>query len=97
MIDLTHGGTFDENDLAQHIRHSGRNYIIQGQTACAQADHPKPSSLDFWLRSFASSPDTKQADNQVVAALVETGIFQESEDLICPDSGNLCKGLVLTA
>jgi hypothetical protein len=27
--------------------------------------------------------------------LVETGLFQESRNLVCPDSGNNCKGLVL--
>jgi len=63
MIDLNYGGRFDERDLMSYIRHSGRNYIIQGQTACSQQTHPKPSSLDYWLRQFGETPDTKQAVN----------------------------------
>ena len=95
MIDLTYGGQFDQNDLVAHILQTGRDYIIQGQTACSQADHPKPSSLDFWLRQFADNNDTKQADNDVMDSLLATGLFQESRNLVCPDSGNSCKGLVL--
>ncbi len=95
MIDLSYGGSFEENELVVFIRQSGRNYIIQGQTACSQQDHPKPSSLDFWLRQFGETPDTKQADNEIMALLVATGLFQESQNLVCPDSNNQCKGLVL--
>ena len=95
MIALNYGGSFDENDLVDHIRQSGRNYIIQGQTACSQADHPKPNSLDFWLRQFGENNDTKQADNDIVGLLVATGLFQESQNLVGTDSGNQCKGLVL--
>jgi len=95
MIDLNYGGSFDENDLVNFILQSGRNYIIQGQTACVRQDHPKPSSLDYWLRQFGQNEDTKQADNEIMAALVATGFFQESRDLVCPDSNNRCKGLVL--
>lgn len=95
MINLTYGGQFNEDDLVDHIRQSGRNYIIQGQTACSQADHPKPSSLDFWLRQFGGNNDTKQADNEVIGSLVATGLFKVSNNLECPDSGKSCKGIVL--
>ena len=94
MIKLSYGGSFNEQALVRHIRQSGRNYIIQGQTACTRANHPKPDSLDYWLRQFAH-PDTKQADNDVIAQLVATGLFQESNKLRCPNSGQRCKGLVL--
>jgi hypothetical protein len=30
-----------------------------------------------------------------MAALVTTGLFIESNNLVCPDSGNPCKGLVI--
>ena len=97
MIKLSYGGSFDEQHLVQHIRKSGRNYIIQGQTACTRANHPKPDSLDYWLRlrQFAHNPDTKQADNSVIAQLVATGLFQESNKLPCPNSGRLCKGVLI--
>ena len=95
MIKLSYGGSFNEQELVKHIRQSGRNYIIQGQTACTLANHPKPASLDYWLRQFAHNPDTKQADNNVIAKLVATGLFKVSYKLRCPNSGRLCKGLVL--
>ena len=95
MINLNYGGNFDEQDLVNHIEQSGRNYIIQGQTTCSRQDHPKPSSLDYWLRQFGDTPDTKQADNDIMESLVATGLFQGSQNLACPDSGRPCKGLVL--
>jgi len=95
MIELSYGGEFDEQDLIDHINQSGRNYIIQGQKVCTVQDHTKPSSLDYWLRQFAISPDMKQADNNIMAALVATGMFTESVNLNCPDSNNPCKGLVI--
>lgn len=95
MINLSCGGSFNEQALVQHIRRSDRNYIIQGQTACARANHPKPDSLDYWLRRFAHNPDTKQADNDVIDQLVAKGLFQKANNLCCPNSGRPCKGLVL--
>lgn len=95
MIHLPYGGQFDENALVAYVRASGRNYIIQGQQAASFADHTKPHSLDHWLRKFAPNPDTKQAENSVLDALVDTKLFRISPSLICPDSGRRCKGLSL--
>jgi hypothetical protein len=39
MIPLPYGGKF--NAHVKHIQSSGRDYIIQGQTTVAKADHPK--------------------------------------------------------
>ena len=101
MIPLPHGGKntqFDEQDLIAHILKSGRDYIVQGQQNCTLADHTKPNSLDYWLRvNYAVTPDTKQAVNEVMEHLVGTGLFEEQDDLMCPDSGHLCKGLRLRA
>ncbi|BBL76346.1 hypothetical protein [Methylomagnum ishizawai] len=95
MIDLPYGGRFDEHGLVAHIRASGRDYIIQGQQKGALAEHPKPHSLDYWLRQFARNPDIKQAENSVMDALVATGLFVVEHHLTCPDSGRPCKGLRL--
>ena len=89
MINLSYGGSSNEQALVQHIHLSGRNYIIQGQTACARSNHPKSDSLDYWLRQFVH-PDTKQADNDVIDQLVATGLFKVSRRLPCPNSGRLC-------
>ncbi len=94
LINLPHGNnSFDSNSLKQHIRTTGRNYIIQGQKSCRRIDHLKPNSLDCWLRdNYARNPDTKQAVNEVIADLVNTGDFAEGE-FYCPDSGRRCKGV----
>jgi len=72
MIYLPHGhAEFDSDDLVKHIRKSPRDYIIQSQVNCKRRDHPKPNSLDCWLRdNYARTPDTKQAVNKVIHALV---------------------------
>ena len=90
------GARFPVSDLVDHIRSTGRDYIIQGQQKSTLAKHTKPHSLDVWLRRrFPSRQDTKLADNEVVHALVATGLFQVVKGLRCPDSGRRCKGLRL--
>lgn len=94
LINLPYGNnSFNSDDLREYIRGTGRNYIIQGQKACSRVDHPKPHSLDCWLRdNYAQNPDIKQAVNEVITALVNTGEFEEG-DFTCPDSGRTCKGI----
>jgi len=100
-IELLHGGPgarFRVRDLIDYMEQSGREYIIAGEVDCALADHPKPSSLDYWLREhFAKNKETKQATSAVIARLVATGLFERLEDLRCPDSGHKCIGLKLKA
>jgi len=93
-INLPYGNNFfNSEDLKEFIRTTGRNFIIQGQVACRREVHPKPKSLDCWLRdNYARNPDTKQAVNAVIEALVNTGEFEEGR-FICPDSGKLVKGI----
>jgi len=96
-IELPHGAgaRLYVDDLIQHIRESGRDYIIQGQTNCTLANHPKPSSLDVWLRRKCTArSDTKQAVNEVVEELVATRLFKVQR-LPCPDSGGICKAIRL--
>ena len=99
MIRLPFGGKngqFHEQDLISHILKTGRDYIIQGQQNCSLANHTKPNSLDYWLRvNYATNADTKQAVTSVIEDLVKTGLFEEADDLQCPDSGRLCKGIRL--
>lgn len=98
-IELPHGGPgsrFHVRELIDYMEQSGLDYIIIGEVDCALADHPKPSSLDYWLREhFAKNKETKQATNAVTARLVATGMFEQLEDLRCPDSGQKCIGLKL--
>lgn len=96
MISLPYGRAFDEQDLVDYIRGSGRDYIIQGQQTCAFVNHSKPRSLDYWLReNYANNPDTKQAENSVLIDLASTGLFRIATGLRCPDKGTFCKGIQL--
>lgn len=99
QINIPTGGSFDLNELIDYVNRSGRNYIIQGQRSCMLDSHPKPNSLDYWLRENAIpfKRDTKRAENSVLLDLVATGAFEEQRKLVCPDSGRKCKGLVLVA
>ena len=100
MICLPYGGKnaqFDEHDLVAYIIKTGRDYIIQGQQNCSLAEHTKPNSLDYWLRvNHSSNSDIKQAVRSVIDDLVKTGLFEKVDDLQCPDSGRLVKGIRLT-
>jgi hypothetical protein len=91
------GAAFKIGDLMRYLKDSGRSYIIQGQTQCTFGRHPKPSSLDFWLRkNHAKNPDTKQAVNSVVCQIISTGLFTEGK-FTCPDTKHLCKGIQIVA
>ena len=94
MIKLPYGNnSFNTDDLIKYIREINRDYIIQGQKACRREDHQKPKSLDCWLRDkYATNPDTKQAVNEVIEALINTGEFIQG-NFICPDSERMCKGV----
>ena len=96
MIDLPHGGgpRFNEHDLVDYLRAS-RDYIIIGAQKDVLAKHHKPNSLDYWLRKRSRRPDTMQAVDSVIDALVATGLFTKEDSLLCPDSGRKCKGLRL--
>jgi hypothetical protein len=93
-IELPFGhNNFESDDLIEHITATGRDCIIQGQKACNRTDHPKPNSLDCWLRdNYAKNPDIKQAVNVVIEALLKTGDFKVGQ-FMCPDSGRMCKGI----
>ena len=99
QINIPTGGSFDLNELIKYINLSGRNYIIQGQKSCVLGKHPKPHSLDYWLREHVTplKLDTKRAENAVLIDLVATGFFEAQRKLSCPDSQRKCKGLVLVA
>jgi hypothetical protein len=96
MISLPYGRAFNEQALVSYIHTTGRNYIIQGQQNCSFANQSKPQSLDYWLRqNYAINPDTRQAENSVLNALVNTGLFTVQIKLLCPDKGTYCKGIRL--
>ena len=96
MIELKYTGmAFDEQELINTIKASGRSYMVQGQRVVTLGKHPKENSFDVWLRKlFPKKKDTKLADNYVIDALLKTGKFIATKE-ICPDSGRLCKAFRL--
>ncbi len=99
-IELRQGGPgagFSVRELIDYMEQSGRDYIIGGEVDCALADHPRPASLDYWLReNFARNKEAKQATREVIAQLIATGLFQQADGLRCPDQGDKSRGLKLT-
>ncbi len=87
---------FVVHQLVDFMRQSGRDFIIIGAVDCALADHPRPASLDYWLReNFAANKETKQATGDVVAQLLATGLFEQLGRVRCPDLKDLVPGLRL--
>lgn len=95
IINLQGGGEFSLEALVQYMENLEDGYMIQGQQNVRYADHTKPFSLDYWLRQFAVNPDTTQATNSLLATLLATGLFELVNQLICPETGKECKGLIL--
>jgi hypothetical protein len=97
-INLPHDNnrTFHISSLIRHLINSQRDYIIQAQQHVVFEDHTKKSSLDYWIReNIAEHRNMAQATNQVIAQICATGLFEEVNGLICPDSGNHCGGIRL--
>ncbi len=88
---------FNAHDLVDYIRSftPPRDYIIIGKQKDALVRHRKKTSLDYWLRRRSRRPDTMQAVDSVVYALVATKLFVLESDLLCPESHRHCKGLRL--
>jgi len=80
------GDSFDTDDLKKYIQSFDRIYIIQGDIEESFIHHKKPQSLDYWLRKNSHNPDTKQAVDELIDALVKTGEFKRGL-FTCPDSG----------
>lgn len=90
------GTQFNLASLIRHLITEGRPYIIQGQQNVSLAKHSKNRSLDYWLReNVAQYPDRKQATNELVAQICNTGLFRENANLICPNSRRSCHGIEL--
>lgn len=87
---------FNLSRLIRHLIDVHRTYIITGQQHVVFAQHTKDLSLDYWIRSVvAQNVDTAQATNNVTEQICATGLFRQSENLNCPNTGKLCAGIEL--
>jgi len=86
--------TFHVGVLLRYLVKTGRFYIVQGQQHVILDRHTKPNSLDYWIRkNIAKNKDTAQATSEVINQLINTGIFEIDDNLMCPDSKNNCNGI----
>ncbi len=97
LIFLSYEDTsFDVMKLVSHLKLKKLKHIIIGQQHARFKNHTKKQSLDYWIRNKISrTPDTAQATAEVVNKLCESGYFYKKSNLICPDTGRKCNGLIL--
>jgi hypothetical protein len=81
--------------LIRELINRQTDYIIQGQQNTSYENHSKKLSLDYWIRTIANNSNTKQATNNVINQICDTGLFEVIEDLTCPEMQNPCKGIRL--
>ncbi len=83
-------------DLIQYLRKNKLNYLIIGSTQVTLQNHPKPNSLDVWLRNhpnIINYRDTCQSVNNVISQIIKHNSFSLGlRD--CPKSKRTCKALV---
>ena len=99
IIKLPHGGKqaeFRVEDLINHFRNEKVNYLIIGATHLTLSNHPKPKSLDVWLRkheNVTGHEDTCQAVGSVITKLISLDQFSAGNRK-CPTSNRMCKALI---
>ena len=101
-IELPYGGkkaTFTVEELISRFRIENLNYIIIGARHVTLSNHPKPNSLDVWLRkheNVTGHEDTCQAVGSVITKLISLDQFSAGNRK-CPTSNKICKALIFSA
>lgn len=97
-ITLPHANNaqFKIEDLIKYFKESKIEYMIIGSTQVVLNVHPKPKSLDVWLRKNHCPPgyaNTCQSVNNVINQLIKHKSFSLGLRK-CPESKRICKALV---
>jgi len=98
-ITLPHANNalFAVEDLVKYFISQKINYLIVGASQVTLDNHPKPKSLDVWIRKhekvIGTKKNTCQAVNSVIERLVEFAQFSIMKR-VCPTSNRMCKALV---
>jgi hypothetical protein len=82
-------------DLISHFRENNLNYMIIGSKQVTLTNHPKPNSLDVWLRTHPNVinyKDTCQSVNKVITQIIKHQSFSQGLRK-CPTSKRICKAL----
>ena len=87
---------FKIEDLIQHFKESKIEYMIIGSTQVVLNVHPKPKSLDVWIRKNhcpLGYVNTCQSVSKVITQLIKHKSFSLGLRK-CPESNRICKALV---
>jgi hypothetical protein len=91
------GAVFNPEELISLFIKEKVNYITIGATHVTLLNHPKPKSLDVWIRNLESVPmkhkDTCQAVGTVISQLIRLENFSLAIRK-CRTSGKMCKVLI---
>jgi hypothetical protein len=99
-ITIVEGGSdakFLIGELISHFKKEKINYIIIGAKHIILENHPKPNSLDVWLRHHESVAlsykNTCQAVTIVIDDILEYEQFSIGKGK-CPTTNKICKALI---
>lgn len=83
-------------DFINHFIDNTLNFMIIGSTQVVLNVHPKPKSLDVWIRNHKNAKayaNTCQSVNNVISQLIKHESFSLGLRK-CPKSKRICKALV---
>lgn len=83
-------------DLVDYFQKNKFNYLIVGSTQVSLTNHPKPNSLDVWLRTHPNVMnyrDTCQSVNNVISQIIKHESFSLGLRK-CQKTNRMCKALV---
>jgi hypothetical protein len=88
--------TIPIQDLIAHFKENNLNFMIIGSTQVVLNEHPKPKSLDVWMRNHENArayTNTCQSVSKVIHQLIKHESFSLGLRK-CPESKRMCKALV---
>ena len=88
--------TIPIQDLIAHFKENELNFMIIGSAQVVLNVHPKPKSLDVWIRNHKNVigyANTCQSVNNVISQLIKHESFSLGLRK-CPKSKRMCKALV---
>ena len=96
ILPYANNATISIQDLIAHFKENNLNYMIIGSTKATLQKHPKPNSLDVWIRKHSNIlryKDTCQSVSKVITQLIKYESFSLGLRK-CPESKRICKALV---
>lgn len=96
ILPHANNATIPIKDLIKHFRENNLNYMIIGSTQVVLNVHPKPKSLDVWIRNHENArayANTCQSVNNAISQLIKHESFSLGLRK-CLKSNRTCKALV---